>query len=53
MTWGPEAHGGSTSDRLLGEGSEYGTGLIFPAAGCWNVHVSDSAMTGDVYLVVE
>jgi hypothetical protein len=33
-------------------GSEFGTGLLFPAAGCWVVHVTVGQLTGDVYVVV-
>ena len=31
---------------------EFGTGLLFPAAGCWKVHVTLDQVTGDVYIVV-
>jgi hypothetical protein len=37
LTWGPEAHGGSTFER---PGDEWGTGLIFPVAGCWTVNAT-------------
>ena len=49
LNWGPEMHGSSTWNR---PGSEYGTGLLFPAAGCWDVHVMVGQLTGDVYVVV-
>ena len=49
LTWGPEEHGGSTWNR---PGHEFGTGLLFPAAGCWNVHVTLDRLVGDVYVVV-
>ena len=32
--WGPEAHGGSNWSR---PGDEWGTGWVFPSAGCWTV----------------
>lgn len=35
--WGPEAHGGSNWQR---PGEEWGTGWVFPAAGCWTVQAS-------------
>lgn len=46
---GPEEHGGSTWNR---PGREFGTGLVFPEAGCWDVHVSLGNLSGDVYVVV-
>ncbi len=49
LTWGPEEHGGSTWNR---PGHEFGTGLLFPTAGCWNVHVTVDQLAGDVYVVV-
>jgi hypothetical protein len=33
--WGPEPHGGSSYER---PGDEWGTGWVFPAAGCWTVN---------------
>ena len=49
LNWGPEGHLGSTWNR---PGNEYGTGLLFPVPGCWDVHVSVGDVTGDVYVVV-
>ncbi len=49
LNWGPEMHIGSTWNR---PGVEFGTGLLFPSAGCWNVHVAVGQLTGDVYVVV-
>ena len=46
---GLQAHGGSTWNR---PGVEYGSGLVFPAAGCWDVHVTLGQLQGDVYVVV-
>jgi hypothetical protein len=37
--WGPESHGGSTWRK---PGDEWGTGWVFPAAGCWVVHATRS-----------
>jgi hypothetical protein len=33
-SWGPEPHGGSNFDH---PGDEWGTGWIFPSAGCWTI----------------
>ena len=49
LSWGPEEHLGSTWNR---PGHEFGTGLLFPAVGCWEVHVAVGQLTGDVYVVV-
>src|ERR1700674_4523645 len=49
LDWGPAFHDSSTWNH---PGSEYGTGLLFPTAGCWDVHVSIGQVTGDVYVVV-
>ena len=49
LNWGPEEHGGSSWNR---PGREFGTGLVFPTAGCWNAHVTLGQLTSDVYIVV-
>jgi hypothetical protein len=49
LNWGPQRHSSSTWNR---PGLEFGTGLLFPAAGCWDVHVTVGQLTGDVYVVV-
>lgn len=49
LDWGPEAHGGSTWNR---PGAEFGTGLMLPAPGCWDVNVTFGNLHGDVYVVV-
>ncbi|GIM97247.1 hypothetical protein Ato02nite_090400 [Paractinoplanes toevensis] len=36
-SWGPEPHGGSTYQR---PGEEWGTGWIFPVAGCWTINAT-------------
>jgi hypothetical protein len=46
---GLQEHGGSTWNR---PGVEYGSGLLFPAAGCWDVRVTMGQLHGDVYVVV-
>jgi hypothetical protein len=35
--WGPEGHGGSNWQR---PGDEWGTGWVFPTAGCWTIQAS-------------
>jgi len=45
--WGPEWHGGSSWDR---PGEEWGTGWVFPAAGCWTVSATRNSGSG--YLVL-
>jgi hypothetical protein len=49
LTFGPQGHGGSSWNR---PGKEYGTSFLFPKSGCWTIHVTDGAMTGDLYLLV-
>ena len=49
LTWGPEEHLGSNWNR---PGHEFGTGLLFPTAGCWDVQVTLGQLTGDVFVVV-
>lgn len=49
LDWGPDYHLSSTWNR---PGDEYGTGLLFPVAGCWDLHVSLGPVTGDVYVAV-
>jgi len=49
LNWGPAYHLSSTWNR---PGDEYGTGLLFPVPGCWDVHVSVGQVTGEVYVVV-
>jgi hypothetical protein len=47
-TWGPEAHGGSSYDR---PGDEWGTGWVFPSAGCWTIHAT-RATTGAATMAI-
>ncbi len=49
LNWGPEEHSGSTWTR---PGREFGTGLVFPAVGCWDIQVTLGQLTGHVYVVV-
>jgi len=50
LTFGPELHDGSTWN--VPNTDEWGTGFIFPTAGCWRVHAGRDGATGDVYLLV-
>jgi hypothetical protein len=50
LNWGPDEHGGSSWGR---PGREFGTGLVFPTPGCWDVHVTLDQLASDVYVVVE
>ncbi len=45
--WGPEPHSSSTWTR---PGDEWGTGWVFPTAGCWTV--SAKRANGSGYLVL-
>jgi hypothetical protein len=47
-TFGPEEHGGSNWNR---PGDEWGTGFVFPAAGCWDLRLVRTSGSGDVWLV--
>jgi len=49
LTFGPEAHSGSTFQR---PGDEWGTGFSFDVAGCWRIHLERSVGSGDVWLAV-
>jgi hypothetical protein len=49
LNWGPAYHNSSSWNR---PGQEFGTGLVFPSAGCWDVHVTLGQLTGDVYVEV-
>jgi hypothetical protein len=48
LTFGPEPHDGSTWN--VPNTDEWGTGFVFPKAGCWRVHASRDATVGDVLL---
>jgi hypothetical protein len=50
LAWGPERHGGST---WVHPGDEVGTGLNFPHAGCWDIHIDRSDASGDLWLEVK
>jgi hypothetical protein len=47
-TFGPEAHAGSNWKR---PGQEWGTGFVFPEAGCWDLHLARASGSGDVWLL--
>jgi hypothetical protein len=48
-TFGPEEHSGSSWHR---PGQEWGTGFVFPKAGCWRLHLARTTGAGDVWLPV-
>jgi hypothetical protein len=47
--WGPEGHSGSNWQR---PGEEWGTGFVFPKAGCWRLHLTRTTGAGDVWFPV-
>jgi hypothetical protein len=49
LDWGPEGHSGSNWEH---PGDEVGTGFTFTHAGCWNVHVARTDVSGDLWLEV-
>jgi hypothetical protein len=49
LTFGPEAHGGSSYDR---PGDEWGTGFKFDEPGCWHIHLERTEGVGDVWIEV-
>jgi hypothetical protein len=49
VNWGPLEHGESNWAR---PGREFGTGLVFPAGGCWDIRVTLGKLTGHIYVVV-
>jgi hypothetical protein len=48
-TWGPEMHSGSDFHR---PGDEWGTGWVFPSAGCWTVAAKRDSGTAHMILRV-
>lgn len=49
LTFGPDGPRGSSWTR---PGEEWGTGFVFPTAGCWDMHAVRGTLTGDVWLPV-
>lgn len=49
LIWGPEEHGGSSWRR---PGQEWGTGFVFPKAGCWKIELTRTRGSGHVWLPV-
>lgn len=49
LTWGPELHGSSNWDH---PGDEVGTGINFPHAGCWDIHVARTNASADLWVEV-
>jgi hypothetical protein len=50
LFFGPELHGASSWS--VPNTDEWGTGFVFPTAGCWRVHASRDDVAGDVYFLV-
>lgn len=50
LAWGPEEHGGSTWHK---PGQEWGTGFVFPKAGCWRIQLTRTSGSGYVDLRVK
>ncbi|MFG1682382.1 hypothetical protein ACGFNP_19600 [Nonomuraea sp. NPDC049269] len=48
-TFGPEQHGGSTWHR---PGEEWGTGFVFPKAGCYRVDLTRTRGSGHLWLPI-
>lgn len=49
LAWGPEEHDGSSWHR---PGDEWGTGFVFPKAGCWKITLTRTTGSGYVHLPV-
>jgi len=47
--WGPERH---TSSSWRRPGAEWGAGFVFDRAGCWSIHATTGAVSGDIWLQV-
>jgi hypothetical protein len=47
LTFGPEPHDGSS--WYIPNTDEWGTGFIFPTAGCWRIHAWRDGTSGDVF----
>jgi hypothetical protein len=47
--WGPEPHGGS---NWAEPGAEWGTGWVFPTAGCWTINAKRAVGAGRLVLRV-
>jgi len=50
LTFGPDGPRGSSWTR---PGEEWGTGFVFPSAGCWDMHAVRGTLSGDVWLLVQ
>ena len=50
LTFGPQRHESSTWN--IPNTDEWGTGFIFPKAGCWRIHAWRDNIAGDVYFFV-
>jgi hypothetical protein len=41
-----------TSSNWNRPGAEWGTGFVFPQAGCWDLHATRGSSAGDVWVLV-
>lgn len=49
-TWGPVRHSGG---NWIHPGGEWGTGFVFPSAGCWRIHARRAYPSGNIWLVLK
>lgn len=49
LSFGPDAHGGSTYQR---PGDEWGTGYVFPQDGCWHLHFARDDVQAEVWIEI-
>jgi hypothetical protein len=48
--WGPQEHAGSTWER---PGEEWGSGFVFPEAGCWRIRATRESTERSVWFTVQ
>jgi hypothetical protein len=49
-TWGPQRHAGG---NWVHPGGEWGTGFVFPSAGCWRIHARRAYPSGNIWLLLK
>lgn len=49
-TWGPERH---SSGNWVHPGGEWGTGFVFPSAGCWRIHARRAYPSANIWLLLK
>ena len=47
--WGPERHSGG---NWVHPGGEWGTGFVFPSAGCWRIHARRAYPSNNIWLLL-